>query len=88
MSGGDFKVRWLDGGREPRCPPNPRFPDGVDVIGSTNMDRPHCHTILPYPAPRCGGYLIKCNKCGLTAYVTTAGRVDDPRSFWVNCKTN
>lgn len=84
---GNFSVKWIDSGHEPRCKPNPKFPDGVDVgVAALDMHRSHCHTLLPYPTKRIGGYLIECNKCGLTAYVTTAGRIDDPRSFWVNCR--
>jgi hypothetical protein len=41
---------------------------------------------LPYPAPRCGKYLINCETCGQTIMVTTAGRRDDPRTVKIACE--
>lgn len=43
---------------------------------------------LPYPAERCGVYLVTCDKCGYSAAITTAGRVDDPRSVTIPCRMN
>lgn len=40
---------------------------------------------LPYPAPRCGIYAVKCEKCGLLVGFTTAGRPDDPRKVTLAC---
>ena len=79
-----FEVTWFDGGREPQCPPDPRFPNGVDIDGAGGR-HPACRVALPYPARRCGQYLIRCSLCGLTAAITTAGRPDDPRSVTVPC---
>lgn len=50
------------------------------VIGAT------CETRLPYPAARCGTYVIECSKCGLSVACTTAGRPDDPRLARLPCK--
>jgi hypothetical protein len=79
-------VRWIDGGREPQCAPNPDYPDGIDVdlSGGASMT---CSTLLqPYPTPRCGMFRVKCQTCGYSAVITTAGRPDDPRSAKLPCK--
>ena len=80
-----FKIEWIDKKREPVVAPDPRYPLGVDVDGVTDPKKPRCKTALPYPAKRCGTYLIVCTDCGFSAAVTTAGRPDDPRSFETNC---
>jgi hypothetical protein len=77
-------VRWIDRGREPKCAPNPRFPKGVDVDVSRGAAQ-CCHKMLPYPAKRCGAYIVECSECGVSVGITTAGRVDDPRSVRVAC---
>ena len=80
-----MKVSWIDSGREPQCAPNPAFPKGIDV--DVSGERLSCCTAkLPYPAKRCGYYLVECERCGFTCVVTTAGRPDDPRSVTVPCK--
>lgn len=79
------KIEWLDSGREPKCAPDPDFPIGEDV----NMAMPgreSCKVDLPYPARRCGCFIVECEKCGLRVGVTTAGRPDDPRSLTMACK--
>lgn len=82
----NLKVRWIDSGREPRCAPDPAYPRGKDVKAlRLNLDDRTCRVELPYPARRCGQYLITCSACGLQAIVTTAGRPDDPRSFTISC---
>lgn len=78
-------IRWIDGGREPTQPPDPRYPKGVDIRVSNDPLIPKCRTDLPYPAKRCGAYHISCSICGLHAVITTAGRVDDPRSVELLC---
>ena len=52
-----MKVDWIDGGREPQCPPNPSYPDGIDVDCSAGA-AVTCTAQLPYPAPRCGYWAI------------------------------
>lgn len=81
---GQFDVKFLDSGREPQEQPNPKYPSGVDIKAAT--PGPHCRCSLPYPAPRCGSYVITCTRCGSRAACTTAGRPDDPRSIEVPCR--
>ena len=83
-----FDIRWMDAGREPQCPPNPSYPDGIDIRSPTSglQGFKHCVAQLPYPAKRCGAYLVKCNRCGFSVGVTTAGRPDDPKSVELECK--
>lgn len=81
-----LKIVWLDSGREPQCPSNPRYPNGIDIFAPPNTKRA-CVTTLPYPAPRCGVHLITCSLCGLKAAVTAAGRPDDPRSIHLPCRS-
>jgi hypothetical protein len=83
---GSFKVEWIDRGREPQCPPDPAYPHGVDLDGAKELRVPTCHTVLPYPAKRCGLYYVECKICGSNALITTAGRPDDPRSVLMPCK--
>lgn len=98
-----LKVEWFDEGREPQHPPDPRYPNGIDIDQTTHQaldmksrtmvppdaDRKTCFTFLrPYPAPRIGKFIVKCDACGLLAIVTTAGRPDDPRSLRIPCKAN
>lgn len=84
MDDGQFAITWHDSGREPQCPPNPAYPSGIDLDAAFEGA---CETALPYPAPRCGHYLVVCRRCGLRVGVTTAGRPDDPRSLKVNCSS-
>jgi hypothetical protein len=79
----DFKIDWIDRGRDPQCAPDPAFPDGKDIDASHG--RPSCKADLPCPAPRCGLYYVECLKCGANAMITTAGRPDDPRSVKLPC---
>lgn len=77
-------VKWIDRGREPQCPPNPAHPKGIDVDASDGRYAA-CETALPYPAKRCGVFLVKCDACGQSIAITTAGRPDDPRSVKLGC---
>lgn len=81
---GDFTVEWIDHGREPQCKPDPAYPAGKDI---TLVDPaiPHCTVTLPYPAKRCGLYVVVCRTCGQRVGITTAGRPDDPRSAQIPC---
>lgn len=81
-----FKIKWIDRGREPQCPPNPAYPNGIDLDAAKAFGVPTCHTSLPYPAKRCGLYYVECQICGTNALITTAGRPDDPRSVDLVCK--
>jgi hypothetical protein len=82
-----IKVKWVDGHRIASLLPNPEFPNGIDVDISGGAFKT-CSAVLPYPALRCGFYSIKCEECGMTGLITTAGRDDDPRSVKVACKLN
>jgi hypothetical protein len=77
-------VHWTDRRREPGCPPNPNFPEGVDVDVSSGAET-FCDVALPYPAKRCGYYTVTCNLCRYSAILTTAGRPDDPRAIRLPC---
>lgn len=81
----NFKIHWEDSGREPQCQPDPAFPKGIDLVTARD-DQLSCETELPYPARRCGVYIVECLSCGLSVGVTTAGRPDDPRSIRLPCK--
>lgn len=78
-------VQWLDFGREPECPPDPNYPSGKDVDASIGA-KATCVALLPCPAPRCGAYAVRCQVCGMSVAVTTAGRPDDPRSVKIACR--
>lgn len=78
------RIRWIDDGRELQNPPDPRYPDGIDLDGSGGAVR-SCTVKLPHPARRCGRYLIECEICGIRVMVTTAGRRDDPRLVKIAC---
>lgn len=82
-----MKVKFVDSGREPQCKPNPAFPHGMYVDLSKGAVR-SCEVRLPYPAPRCGAMTVECEKCGVHAAVTVAGRSDDPHTVKVACRLN
>lgn len=73
----DFLVEWVDAGPEPQCAPNPKYPDGIDLDGTAGRE-PFCYMALPYPARRCGHFVLRCRTCKMSVVVTTAGRPDDP----------
>lgn len=81
----DWTIEWVDGGREPKCPPNPRYPDGLDLDISHGAERT-CSSPLTYPTPRCGYFVVSCRVCGFKTIITTAGRPDDPRTLKMPCK--
>jgi len=80
-----MKVEFFDSGREPRCPPDPAYPEGKDIDASEGAALA-CSAAIPYPAPRCGVMIVECEKCGLRVGLTVAGRVDDPRSVKLPCR--
>lgn len=77
-------VEWQDLGREPQCAPDPAYPTGKD-LRLADQSIPHCDVALPYPAKRCGLYIVECKRCGYRMGITTAGRPDDPRSVQIAC---
>jgi len=80
----NFKIDWVDSYRKPQNAPNPLYPNGIDIDFSAGAQAT-CSTALPYPAPRCGRFVIHCRTCDQRIVVTTAGRPDDPRSLKVAC---
>lgn len=82
-----MKIVFLDSGREPQCAPDPAFPNGRELDISKGAAKT-CVATLPYPAPRCGVMMVKCERCGYSAAVTVAGRPDDPRNVTLPCKLN
>lgn len=84
MSAEQFIIEWNDSGREPQCATNPKYPDGID-LGDARSLEPSCKVMLPYPALRCGFYVVRCRLCEMSIAITTAGRADDPRSVTLPC---
>ena len=80
-----IETEFIDFEREPKCKPNPKFPNGIDCDLSEGSSLT-CFARIPYPAPRCGLMQVHCKKCGLTVAMTVAGRPDDPRSVKLACK--
>jgi hypothetical protein len=78
-------AEWVDAGAFAQNPPNPDYPNGVDVDCSQGA-ADTCRIDLKCPAPRCGRWAISCKLCSFTGIVTTAGRADDPRSVTVPCQ--
>lgn len=78
-------VKWFDAGLEPKCDPDPAYPNGINV-DLAGPAKPTCSTALPYPARRIGHFLVTCERCGFSAAITTAGRPDDPCAVRVPCK--
>jgi hypothetical protein len=80
-----FSVVWRDHDREPKVPFNPHWQYGI-AVDLTKGFLPACQTDLQWPAPRCGWFEIRCQICGASAAVSTAGRIDDPKSARLPCK--
>jgi hypothetical protein len=78
-----LEVTWHSKNRKAQCPPNPNYPNGMDVDMSHGAKS--CATDLPYPAPECGLWIIECKVCGYRVGVTAAGRPDDPKSVCFAC---
>lgn len=79
-----MSIRFMTDGSQPTQPPNPAYPDGIDIDLSAGALG--CWVDLPdYPAPSRGAWLIECKKCGHRAVVTAAGRPDDPRRVKQPC---
>ena len=67
-----------------RCAPNPDFPEGKPVDCSEG--KVACAVELPYPAPECGVWIVRCKACGMSVGITAAGRLDDPKMVKMPCK--
>ncbi len=80
----DATISFVKSGRgKAQCPSNPQYPHGIAIELSTAG--PACKFEVPYPAPECGHWLIRCKTCHLYFALTAAGRVDDPVSLTVPC---
>lgn len=79
-----LNVKWIDGGREPQCAPNPNYPNGIDLDMSKGAAKT-CTANLRYPALRIGHHIVTCPVCKQRVSVTTAGRVDDPKTVKLAC---
>lgn len=80
-----FDISFRPNGRgKAQCAPNPNYPDGKNM--DITKGELGCLIELPYPAPECGIWVVKCKACGLKVGITAAGRHDDPRDVRVPCK--
>lgn len=69
-----------------QCAPDPAYPDGVIADASGGNPRT-CTIDLPYPAPECGLWIVRCLECDFSLGITAAGRADDPKRVTVPCGT-
>lgn len=81
-----MRLTWLDEGRRTQHPPNPAYPNDIEVDCSGGA-AVTCTQTLPYPAKGCGQYFLVCETCGRTILITATGQPDDPRSVKIACKT-
>ena len=79
-------VLFIVSGREPQCKPDPNYPHGKPVSFVENVLQKTCTWNIPYPAPRCGSYVVTCKKCGYRAAMTVAGWPDDPNMVTMPCR--
>lgn len=80
-----FLVDWVDGHREATFAADAAYPDGTAIDVALDATRA-CRLELPYPAARCGLWVITCRRCAYSIALATAGRRDDPRSVRVPCR--
>lgn len=79
------KIEFAKSGRgKARCPSDPAYPNGIALPKPPEVER-CCFTELPYPAPECGCWMIRCEDCDASMLVTAAGRADDPVSCFMPC---
>jgi hypothetical protein len=82
---GQWDLRWLDHAQQPREPPDPKYPEGIEIDASMGKER-FCTVHLEYPARGVGMYFVRCLWCGANAGLRTAGRPDDPKLVKIACK--
>jgi len=82
----DVTVNWVDAGREPQNNFDRKFPWGKPIDGRRSGELAGCQVLLPWPAERCGLWLLTCRRCGMKLAVTAAGRVDDATSVILPCE--
>jgi len=79
-----FEVTFQPSGRgKAQCPPDPAYPDGINV--DCSLGKRSCMATLPYPAPECGMWFVHCTDCEMTIAITAAGRPDDVRTVRMAC---
>src|SRR5580765_1556151 len=84
MTMSDIQIDFVSYHRTAKNPPNPEYPEGVN-LDLTKGAKVACLADLPYPAQCCGILFVRCRKCGANAAITTAGRLDDPRTVKLPC---
>jgi len=87
MANDNLKLTFLSHDRPPRCAPDPAYPHGR-ALDLSKGSKESCAVALPYPAECCGAWLIVCQMCSQHYVVTTAGRIDDPRSVRLPCEAD
>jgi hypothetical protein len=82
---GQFLVDWIDLHRSSDAPADPAWPCGsaIDVALDALTA---CRLELPWPAERCGLWIVTCRRCGFHIRLETAGRADDPCSVKIPCR--
>jgi hypothetical protein len=80
-----FLVDWVDQHRTSERPPDPTYPSGCAIDVALDAMKA-CRLELPWPAERCGIYVVTCRACGFSIALKTTGRADDPRTLRVPCK--
>jgi len=79
-------VEFRPSGRgKAQCVPNPEYPNGI-ALDVSKPGAPSCLVELPYPAPECGAWIVRCKECAMSVAVTAAGRPDDPISLKMECQ--
>lgn len=68
-----------------QCDPNPEYPHGI-ALDTSKPNAASCLVDLPYPAPECGIWIVRCEDCPMSVAVTAAGRPDDPISLKMECR--
>lgn len=78
-------VEFFRSGRgKAQCPADPAYPHGIAIDGAT-AGAPSCLVPIPYPAPECGVWIVRCQECETSIAITAAGRADDPVSVRIAC---
>jgi hypothetical protein len=82
-----LKIEFKPSGRgKAQCPPNPAYPNGIEMDARVVKQAKSCTADLPYPAPECGMWIVECEVCYMRVAITAAGRPDDPTRVTFNCE--
>lgn len=79
-----LKAEFFTEGKKPTQPPDPAYPNGIDVDISKGKS-PWCWIRLP-KVETTGLMLVTCEECDLRIMITMAGRPDDARSYRMACR--